>query len=112
MFPCDTYSTEGFSNLEEFPGEALRKLLMIIQPEIYGSMGNPNKVELNGLLYVLDRLPEGIEECAFIHLTSDEGFEKEALTLLFLKRRRNCYRIDEHQMNIEVLLGRSKFMIF
>lgn len=27
-------------------------------------------------LYVLDRLPEGIEECAFIHLTSDEGFEK------------------------------------
>lgn len=75
MFPCDTYSTEGFQTWRNF-GEALRKLLMIIQPEIYGSMGNPNKVELNGLLYVLDRLPEGIEECAFIHLTSDEGFEK------------------------------------
>ena len=39
-------------------------------------MNVPNKVELDGLLYVLDRLPEGIEECAFIHLTSDEGFDK------------------------------------
>jgi hypothetical protein len=33
-------------------------------------------LELDGLMYVLDRLPEGIEECAFIHLTSDEGFDK------------------------------------
>ena len=40
-------------------------------------MNVPNKVELDGLLYVLDRLPEGIEEeCAFIHFTSDEGFDK------------------------------------
>jgi len=89
-------------------GKALRQLLLDIQPEIYGSMATPNKIELDGLLYVLDRLPEGIEECAFIHLTSDEGFEKGSFTpIVPKKRRRNCYRIDENQMNIELLLGRS-----
>ncbi|WP_300673595.1 hypothetical protein [Soonwooa sp.] len=99
----------GFFKPAGVSGESLRKLLMVIQPEIYGSMGNPNKIELNGLLYVLDRLPEGIEECSFIHLTSDEGFEKGSFEIIVpKKRRRNCYRIDEHQMNIEVLLGRSE----
>jgi hypothetical protein len=34
------------------------------------------KVELNGLLYVIERLPVGIEECRFINLTSDEGYSK------------------------------------
>lgn len=82
---------------------------MVINPEIYGSMSIPNKIELDGLLYVLDRLPEGIEECSFIHLTSDEGFDKGSFEpIVPKKRRRNCYRIDEHQMNIEVLLGRSE----
>lgn len=72
-------------------------------------MNVPSKLELNGLMYVLDRLPEGIEECAFIHLTSDEGFDKGSFEpIVPKKRRRNCYRIDEHQMNIEVLLGRSE----
>jgi len=99
----------GSFKLGGVSGGSLRKLLMIIQPEIYGSMGNPNKVELNGLLYVLDRLPEGIEECAFIHLTSDEGFDKGNFEAIVpKKRRRNCYRVDEHQMNIEVLLGKSE----
>ena len=90
-------------------GENIRSLLSAINPEIYGTMNNPNKIELDGLLYVLDRLPEGIEECAFIHLTSDEGFHKASFTpIVPKKRRRNCYRIDQHQMNIEVLLGRSE----
>lgn len=43
------------------PGKILRNLLFEINPEIYGSMTDPNKVELSGLMYVLDRLPEGIE---------------------------------------------------
>ena len=90
-------------------GQNIRTLLSTINPEIYGTMNNPNKIELDGLLYVLDRLPEGIEECAFIHLTSDEGFHKASFTpIVPKKRRRNCYRIDQHQMNIEVLLGRSE----
>ncbi|RRQ47279.1 DUF6909 family protein [Chryseobacterium sp. SC28] len=99
----------GFFKPAGVSGESLRKLLMVINPEIYGSMSIPNKIELNGLLYVLDRLPEGIEECSFIHLTSDEGFDKGSFEpIVPKKRRRNCYRIDEHQMNIEVLLGRSE----
>ncbi|MBF8458003.1 hypothetical protein IV494_12525 [Kaistella sp. G5-32] len=99
----------GFFKPSGISGESLRSLLTTINPEIYGTMGVPNKIELDGLHYVLDRLPEGIEECSFIHLTSDEGFEKGSFEVIVpKKRRRNCYRIDEHQMNIEVLLGRSE----
>lgn len=99
----------GFFKPSGVSGDSIRSLLKIINPEIYGTMNVPNKVELDGLLYVLDRLPEGIEECAFIHLTSDEGFDKGSFEpIVPKKRRRNCYRIDEHQMNIEVLLGRSE----
>lgn len=99
----------GFFKPSGVSGNSIRSLLKIINPEIYGTMNVPNKVELDGLLYVLDRLPEGIEECAFIHLTSDEGFDKGSFEpIVPKKRRRNCYRIDEHQMNIEVLLGRSE----
>ncbi|MBS1548634.1 MAG: hypothetical protein JSS94_02030 [Bacteroidetes bacterium] len=99
----------GFFKPAGVSGSSLRSLLMTINPEIYGSMNVSNKIELNGLLYVLDRLPEGIEETPFVHLTSDEGFEKGSFQLIVpKKRRRNCYRIDQHQMNIEVLLGRSE----
>ncbi|MCC2590513.1 DUF6909 family protein [Chryseobacterium sp. MFBS3-17] len=99
----------GFFKPGGVSGESIRTLLMTISPEIYGSMSVGNKVELDGLLYVLDRLPEGIESTAFVHLTSDEGFEKGSFEVIVpKKRRRNCYRIDEHQMNIEVLLGRSE----
>ena len=99
----------GFFKPGGVSGETIRQLLMTISPEIYGSMSISNKIELDGLLYVLDRLPEGIEETAFVHLTSDEGFEKGSFEVIVpKKRRRNCYRIDEHQMNIEVLLGRSE----
>lgn len=99
----------GFFKPAGVSGESLRKLLMTIAPEIYGSMGINNKIEFDGLLYVLDRLPEGIEETPFVHLTSDEGFEKGSFEVIVpKKRRRNCYRIDQYQMNIEVLLGRSE----
>lgn len=99
----------GFYKPSGVSGESLRSLLMNINPEIYGTMGISNKIELDGLLYVLDRLPAGIEETAFVHLTSDEGFDKGSFEpIIPKKRRRLCYRIDEHQMNIEVLLGRSE----
>lgn len=99
----------GFFKPAGVSGESIKDLLKTIAPEIYGSMNAPNKTELNGLLYVLDRLPEGIEETSFIHLTSDEGFEKGNFEIIVpKKRRRNCYRIDDDQMNIEVLLGRSE----
>ena len=102
-------SNKGTLKPSGFSGQALRTLLLKLNPEIYGSMADKNKVELNGLLYVVDRLPEGVEKCAYIHLTSNEGYEKSSFTpIVPKKRRRNCYRINEDQMNIEILLGRSE----
>ena len=97
----------GFYKPSGVSGNALRNALLVLRPEIYGSIAE-EKAELNGLIYVLERLPEGIEECRFINLTSDEGFSKSHLQAIIPpKRRRNCYRIDDEQMNIEITRGRS-----
>tara|TARA_B100000929_G_scaffold290843_1_gene286191 strand:+ start:3733 stop:5310 length:1578 start_codon:yes stop_codon:yes gene_type:complete len=89
-------------------GETLRESLLTLRPEIYGSIAN-DKAELEGLLYVIDRLPQGIEECRFINLTSDEGYGNSHFKpIVPPKRRRNCYRIDDEQMNIEITRGRSE----
>ncbi len=59
-------------------------------------------------MYVIERLPVGIEECRYINLTSDEGYSKSHFQAIVPpKRRRNCYRIDDEQMNIEITRGRS-----
>jgi hypothetical protein len=98
----------GFYKPMGVSGETLREALLILRPEIYGSIAE-QKVELDGLLYVIDRLPEGIEECRFINLTSDEGYKDSLFEpIIPRKRRRNCYRIDEEQMNIEITRGRSE----
>ena len=98
----------GFYKPMGVSGETLRESLLILRPEIYGSVSE-EKVELNGLLYVIDRLPIGIEECRFINLTSDEGYGNSHFRpIVPPKRRRNCYRIDEEQMNIEITRGRSE----
>ncbi len=97
----------GFYKPSGVSGNALRNALLVLRPEIYGTVAE-EKGELNGLIYVLERLPQGIEECRFINLTSDEGFSKSHLTAIIPpKRRRNCYRIDDEQMNIEITRGRS-----
>lgn len=98
----------GFYKPMGVSGETLRQGLLLLRPEIYGSIAE-EKAELNGLIYVLDRLPKGIEECRFINLTSDEGFGNSHFEAIIPpKRRRNCYRIDEEQMNIEITRGRSE----
>lgn len=98
----------GFYKPMGVSGETLRESLLILRPEIYGSIAE-EKIELQGLLYVIDRLPYGIEECIFINLTSDEGYANSHFEpIIPEKRRRNCYRIDEEQMNIEVTRGRSE----
>ncbi len=97
----------GFYKPMGVSGETLREALLSLRPEIYGSIAE-EKVELNGLLYVIERLPTGIEECRFINLTSDEGYSKSQFKAIVPpKRRRNCYRIDDEQMNIEITRGRS-----
>ncbi len=97
----------GFYKPMGVSGETLREALLSLRPEIYGSIAE-EKVELSGLLYVIERLPVGIEECRFINLTSDEGYSKSHFQpIVPPKRRRNCYRIDEEQMNVEITRGRS-----
>jgi hypothetical protein len=99
----------GFYKPSGISGETLTNGLLQLRPEIYGSIADPDKVELDGLVYVIDRLPEGIEECRYINLTSDEGFSKSQFEVIYpSKRRRNCYRIDDEQMNIEITRGRSE----
>ncbi|MCG9971404.1 DUF6909 family protein [Christiangramia crocea] len=98
----------GFYKPMGVSGETLRESLFTLRPEIYGSIAD-DKAELEGLLYVIDRLPKGIEECRFINLTSDEGYGNSHFKpIVPPKRRRNCYRIDEEQMNIEITRGRSE----
>ncbi|TYC15637.1 hypothetical protein ES677_04660 [Bizionia gelidisalsuginis] len=98
----------GFYKPMGISGETLREALLVLRPEIYGSIAD-EKAELEGLLYVIDRLPYGIEECRFINLTSNEGYTDSHFEVIIpSKRRRNCYRIDNEQMNIEITRGRSE----
>lgn len=98
----------GFYKPMGVSGKSIRKALLFLRPEIYGSIAE-EKLELNGLLYIIDRLPKGIEECRFINLTSAEGYKNSHFKpIIPQKRRRNCYRIDQEQMNIEITRGRSE----
>lgn len=89
-------------------GEAIIEALMVLRPEIYGSVADPERVELDGLLYVFQRLPKGIEQCRYIKLVSREGLENSGFQpIIPPRRRRNCYHIDEEEMFIEMTRGRS-----
>lgn len=89
-------------------GEAMIEAMMTLRPEIYGSIADSERVELEGLLYIFQRLPLGIEECRYVKLISREGFEHSTFPpLVPAKRRRNCYRVDQEQMFIEMTRGRS-----
>lgn len=102
LFIRGSYKPQGVS------GESMVDSLKILQPEIYGSIADPEKVELDGLLYVMQRLPKGIEECRFIKLISREGLEKADFNpIIPPKRKRHCYRIDHEQMYVEMTRGRS-----
>jgi hypothetical protein len=102
LFIRGSYKPMGIS------GESLIDSLLVLRPEIYGLINDPEKLELEGLLYVLERLPKGIDECRYIRLISREGFENAGFeTYIPPKRRRNCYRIDENQMYVEMTRGRS-----
>ncbi len=97
-----SYKPSGLS------GEALKKALLLLSPEIYGDLNDSEKLELNGLLYVAERLPMGIEECRFIQLIAKEGYQQAGhMPIIPLKRRRNCYRIDKQRMCVEMSRGRS-----
>ncbi len=101
LFYRGSYKPIGIS------GETLCESLLELRPEIYGSIAE-EKIELNGLLYVKERLPEGIEQCRFVNITSEEGYGKSHFKVIIPpKRKRNSYRIDEEQMTIEVTRSKS-----
>jgi len=102
LFNRGTYKPMGVS------GESLVNSLLVLSPEIYGLVADPEKIELDGLLYVMERLPRGIEECRYVRLISREGYEHSAFTpIVPAKRKRNCYRVDEDQIYVEMTRGRS-----
>ncbi len=89
-------------------GKTLMDSLMVLRPEIYGSITDSERVELNGLHYVFQRLPQGTESCRFIRLITREGYENSHFEpIVPPKRRRNAYRIDTQEMYIEMTRGRS-----
>jgi hypothetical protein len=88
-------------------GEAMIEALGALRPEIYGSITDPERVELDGLLYVFQRLPKGIEMCRYIKLITKEGFENDFTPIIPPRRRRNCYHIEKEEMYIEMTRGRS-----
>jgi len=102
LFTRGSYKPLGIS------GETLVNSLMVLSPEIYGSVTDPEKLELDGLLYVMERLPRGIEECRYVRLISREGYETSHLTpIIPARRKRNCYRLDPQIMYVEMTRGRS-----
>ncbi|MEX2567949.1 MAG: hypothetical protein WD431_18525 [Cyclobacteriaceae bacterium] len=102
LFTRGNYKPNGVS------GESLVSALLTLNPEIYGLVGDKEKLELDGLLYVMERLPQGIEECRYIRLISREGYEHSAFPpLIPPKRKRNCYRVDDEQMYVEMTRGKS-----
>lgn len=89
-------------------GETMISSMLALAPEIYGSIADDERVELTGLLYIFQRLPIGIEACRYVKLISREGFEdSEFEAIIPSKRRRNCYKVDDEQMFIEMTRGRS-----
>ncbi|MFD2036638.1 DUF6909 family protein [Belliella marina] len=102
LFMRGTYKPMGVS------GESLVSSLLVLSPEIYGLVIDEEKIELDGLLYVMERLPKGIEECRFVRLISREGYENsDFMTLVPSRRKRNCYRVDNDQMYVEMTRGKS-----
>jgi hypothetical protein len=80
----------------------LREALLALRPEIYGNIAE-EKVELNGLLYVIERFLglKNVDLLTLLLMVFKSHFQA-----IIPQRKRNCYRIDEEQMNVETR-GRS-----
>jgi hypothetical protein len=89
-------------------GESMIEAMLSLKPEIYGLIADEEKVELDGLLYIFQRLPKGIEQCRYIKLISREGYDNSHFEKhIPPKRKRDCYRVDDEQMFIEMTRGGS-----
>ena len=106
---ADAVVLRGYYKLCGNSGQTLERALKDISPEIYGTMTDPRIIELNGLKYVLDRLPVGLEECKRIVLTAEEDMEGTSFKkILPPKRRRVSYRVGENDMCFVITRGLSE----
>ena len=105
----DAIGLRGYYRPKDLIGQALADSLRTLSPEIYGSMNDPRVVELQGLEYVIDRLPRGIERCTRIILTEEEGFEGTNFEKIEPpKRRRTSYMVSENEMCFVITRGLSE----
>lgn len=105
----DSVLLRGYYRPSGRTGEKLIEALMQVEPEIYGSMGDPRVVELKGLEYVIDRMPRGIESCHKLTMTAQEDFHDTAFeTIVPLKRRRISYAIAENELCFVITRGESE----
>ncbi len=103
---ADAITLRGFYKPSGKTGAKLAEALKLFSPEIYGSMSDPRIVELQGLEYVIDRMPRGIERCNRIILTAKEDFDNTSFArVLPRKRRRECYIVSEKEICFVITRG-------
>ena len=106
---ADALLLRGHYRLSGSVGERLENALRDLNPEIYGTMNDPRICELEGLKYVVDRLPRGIEECSRIVLISQEDLEGTSFERITpAKRRRMSYRIADDEMGFAITRGATE----
>jgi hypothetical protein len=100
---------EGSYRMAGHSGQSLEAALRTLSPEIYGSMNEPARIELQGLEYIIDRLPKGIENCSrFIMTVEDDLGGTSFERLIPPRRRRVSYRISDQEMSFVVTTGLSE----
>ncbi len=99
----------GYYRFSGKTGQTLENALRNLGPEIYGSMNDSRITELNGLEYVLDRLPKGIEQCNRIVMMAHEDLKGSSFEeIIPPKRRRISYRVGDNEMSMVVSRGASE----
>ena len=105
----DALALRGFYRPSGKFGKSLENCLKNLSPEIYGSMNDHRVVELKGLEYVIDRLPQGIEACKKIILTEETPPENSPFERIQpLKRRRIAYRVSANEICMVISRGLSE----
>ncbi|MHC1742183.1 MAG: hypothetical protein AB9873_04010 [Syntrophobacteraceae bacterium] len=106
---ADALLLRGHYRISGPSGQTMESALRTLSPEIYGVMNDPRTIDLNGLEYVMDRLPRGIEQCSRIVLTAREDLESTSFERIVPpKRRRVSYRVGDNEMCFVITRGLSE----
>ncbi len=106
---ADSLSLQGSYRPSGKVGEKLTEALLMLSPEIYGSMTDSRVVELKGLEYVIERMPKGIENCTRIILTAQEDFKETSFAKIVpYKRRRVSYAVSRNEICFVITTGKSE----